>query len=391
MTYHEGPIIDITHGLPDPDDLKELQRQGWREYVERNFCDSAVEDGIALGLAGFPNSPMVLTLDDGGRVRKKGALAGYTKSASTKPEVIRRHYAVAERLNPGQVIRPGIRLGKGILVADIDYHGKGAKGFNSIIQNGLTFPDFADTAMSCHTYGGGFHVYMRDARGTARTVNNLFPGIDIKASGFVVAYPNLTIMKLEELAAAPDWCYPQNPITSLGTGNSQQLAVGTGEIIPEGNRNCTLYFDYACPLARNGATLQEVLERLREVNAALCRPPVPESELVDIATSAAKKRSKGTWDPDLLERWWLRVDAIKNDSDRAVLVAFMTVAVECHRTADIGVSVRRLANMTGFSMKTAARAVDRLMNSGILAKTKDHKWRGSDSTAARYDLRPPKT
>ena len=198
-----GDTIDITNGFPSQVLLTKHQRRAKQEYHDEHFATPPLERALNLAEFGYRVLPVV----EGTKIP---ALKGWQKSASDDPHTISNLWIEAEKAHPGRLIQPGVLIDHGFLVVDIDKHTEDSEAWKSFIDHGLTFPLGADTAMSCRTQNDGLHVYLRDDRG-ARTRNGLYPGIDLKASGFVVAYPNLFPMRREHLAPAPDWCYPPGP------------------------------------------------------------------------------------------------------------------------------------------------------------------------------------
>lgn len=280
-----------------------------------------------------------------------------------------------ERQYPNEIVMTAAHVPRGVVVVDIDIHE--ADGFQTLIDERLVIPLSAWEGMFCSTYGGGRHVYFRDPQRKAETAtgpNQLFPGIDIKASGIVVAYPGLSVLRPEDLEPAPDWCYPslpRNPVRRPYSA-SEGIPVGTGEIIPEGKRNVTLYYVYAEPLARTGATVEEVLTLLREVNAALCRPPEEDNVLRYMAESACSQRRKLRYDPLLLDELSDAVASIRwgTQSDRLVYLAFLGLARGIKVTHHLGTDTRTLAKIADVSQKTADRSVRRLMEMGLIERVR---------------------
>ena len=57
------------------------------------------------------------------------------------------------------------------------------------------------------------------------------------------------------------------------------------EVVADGGRNNTLY-QYACSLRGKGYEIDAVLAGIRAANEKVCRPPLPEAEVIALAKSA---------------------------------------------------------------------------------------------------------
>jgi putative DNA primase/helicase len=199
----------------------------------------------------------------------------------------------------------GILTGEsvGLYVVDVDLKSDGDVSLIELCErHGIVWPD----TLTVLTGSGGFHYYFQfpkglDLRNTnGNTGRGLARGIDTRGNGgFVVAppslhisggryewlndlepapLPGLLIKLLTELkAAAPSGTKPRSQVKS---------GAGIGLVITEGSRNQTL-FRRGCGMRGDGLEHAEIEEKLLELNARLCSPPLPESEVLKIARSAA--------------------------------------------------------------------------------------------------------
>jgi hypothetical protein len=125
-----------------------------------------------------------------------------------------------------------------------------------------------------------------------RSATRLRPGIDVKAAGgFVVAPPSrhatgkryrwISSPDHVELAGPPRWL-----LQLLSDDQAQRAACNTIDKIIAGERNKTL-FRRARSLHAKGFSPEAITAALRADNQERCEPPLPESEVEDIARKAA--------------------------------------------------------------------------------------------------------
>lgn len=247
--------IDITNGFPSAEDLAEGERRGQEQYHDKHVGIQSLERAFNLAEFGYRVFPAVILMEGFEKRRKQPALKNWMRLATGDPHDLCDLWKKAEKAWPGHLIQAGVLIERGFLVVDIDKHRPGAVAWNSVITHQLNFPPGADTAMTCHTPSGGLHVYLRDPSEKAKSKIGLFPGIDILGSGrFAVAYPGLFVMRRGHLAIAPEWCYAPsraNPPRQINHGAWSASFLYGGEIIPEGQRNDTLFFDVAWPMRKN--------------------------------------------------------------------------------------------------------------------------------------------
>lgn len=151
---------------------------------------------------------------------------------------------------------------------------------------------------------GGDHAYFRQPVGKAwrNTTSKLAEAVDTRANGgFVLAPPSRTEhgeyqwLETNELDCSPDNLpVPPDWLHDLLDGTSQALSQPRiDNDIREGSRNSELA-RFAGYLRRGGATLHEIEAALVERNKR-CTPPLPASEVSQIAASVAR------YEPDQIQ------------------------------------------------------------------------------------------
>lgn len=207
------------------------------------------------------------------------------KDASNNPEQIRLWWDKNPDANIGLATA-------GLLVIDID----GEKNPWPVDQDQILS---LSGSPICLTPGGGSHHFFRQPDGINLrcTQSVLADRVDTRADGgYVVTAPSikdgksyrwLDGMELDvppsELPVAPAW------LIELLTKKEDKQQSGDAlplEIKP-GNRNGIL-FSRGCALRRIGLTESEIYASLMAVNRERCRPPIDDSEIRQIARSAAK-------------------------------------------------------------------------------------------------------
>lgn len=143
----------------------------------------------------------------------------------------------------------------------------------------------------------GAHYYFRAPVGAAirNSVGNTNPlgkGLDIRADGgYVVAPPSLHPSGL-----LYEWLAPEQPLAEVppwmlaklaATKPAPEPAQTQGEVIAEGGRNHALA-SLAGTMRRRGMTPEAIEAALVTENDARCKPPLPASEVREIARSVAR-------------------------------------------------------------------------------------------------------
>ncbi|PLS85373.1 MAG: hypothetical protein CYG60_12950, partial [Actinobacteria bacterium] len=138
----------------------------------------------------------------------------------------------------------------------------------------------------------GMHLYFKHPDGELPTAIRFAPGLDFKASGYVVAPPSIgpTGRRYEwvmgpgevDLADLPDTI-----MDKLRTRGRKAKVHDLGDEVPNGSRNDTL-MRLAGGLRRQGLGEAAIYAALLGINTTACKPPLPESEVARIAESAAR-------------------------------------------------------------------------------------------------------
>jgi Bifunctional DNA primase/polymerase, N-terminal/AAA domain len=172
----------------------------------------------------------------------------------------------------------------GVVVVDLD----GPVGFSSWAQAGF---DRATRRTSTGREGGGEHLFYQHPGGE-RLGNRagFLPKVDLRGDGgFVVLPPSR-----HHSGRLYAWVNPEAPIAVMPQRLYELLRVTPAspppsepdEPIRDGVRNDRLY-RFGRSLHRHGMAPERLLETLLKENAARCVPPLPESEVVQIARKAA--------------------------------------------------------------------------------------------------------
>jgi hypothetical protein len=187
----------------------------------------------------------------------------------------------------------GILTGQesGLLVLDVD----GEDGKASLQT--LTAAHGALPQTLCAKTGRGYHYYFCAPVGVAirNSVGNTNPlgkGLDIRADGgYVVAPPSLHPSRL-----LYEWLAPEQPLADVppwmlaklaGAKPAPEAPRAQGEAIAEGGRNHALT-SLAGTMRRRAMTPEAIEAALVKENAARCKPPLPASEVREIARSVAR-------------------------------------------------------------------------------------------------------
>lgn len=140
----------------------------------------------------------------------------------------------------------------------------------------------------------GCHYYFRAPVGAAirNSAGIVGKGLDIRADGgYVVAPPSLHLSGL-----LYEWLAPEQPLADVPPWMLQKLAGAKpapeparaqGEAIAEGGRNHTLA-SLAGSMRRRGMTTEAIEAALVKENDARCKPPLPASEVREVARSVAR-------------------------------------------------------------------------------------------------------
>lgn len=188
--------------------------------------------------------------------------------------------------------------GSNLFVLDVDFEKGGDASLCSLIEA------HGDLETARVQTGAGLHFYFQHpGREIRNNAGRLGEGLDGRGDGGYViappsAHPNGACyewLKVSPTAPIPERLLKRlteekrptaTPSTTKGHARGKSAA-GIGAVIPEGERNETL-FRIGCAMRGQGAEYDEIESSLLETNAARCAPPLPDDEVRKIAASAAK-------------------------------------------------------------------------------------------------------
>lgn len=232
------------------------------------------------------------------KIGKHPRITEWEKDASTEEAQIKKWW----RLWPDANV--GILAGhdSGLVVLDIDnYHG----GDDSLRELEKLHGELPFTVESITGSGGRHILFKHPGKYITSSPGKLGSGIDIRADkSCFVAPPSNHISGDRyhwEVTHNPD---DDIPIADLPgwlldlmlSGNGKKEGVKAGESIPEGERNDRL-FRLGCSMRRNDFDEDDIFEALKSVNDKRCHPPLDESELILIASQAARYEPNKSFDP----------------------------------------------------------------------------------------------
>ena len=182
----------------------------------------------------------------------------------------------------------GTPTGEGLVVLDVDPRNAGMESISQLQKEQGALPGTRQQA----TGGGGVHFFFKtDQALGSRT--GIRPGIDLKAEGgYVVLPPSLHAsgkryrwLKQSKAAPMPAW------LVELQGSRNGDVAARAGKDTPktisQGVRNQTL-MSLAGSMRRRGMSSDEIYNAIQGVNTHRCKPPLQDSEVQSIVTSAAR-------------------------------------------------------------------------------------------------------
>lgn len=191
-------------------------------------------------------------------------------------------------------------VASGWLVLDSDPRHGGDVSLCQLIEEHGDLPD----TLEAETGGGGHHIVFEypelAALGNSR--GRLPEGLDVRGEGgYIVAAPSLHASGgryrwRNDLRPVPVPLWLLTLLTEARpsvatlpdaeTRSQAKSGAGIGPVIAEGSRNDAL-FRIGTSMRGKGAELPEIEAELLDINARRCSPPLPESEVLKTARSAA--------------------------------------------------------------------------------------------------------
>ena len=224
------------------------------------------------------------------------------KDATKDPDAVTRMFSQ----RPGSNVAIATGAVSGIFVLDVDQHSAEADGSESLKELEKVHGALPDT-VEVLTPSGGRHLYFKHVEGLGNRAA-VRPGLDVRGSnGYVLCPPstiggNAYVWEAQHhpddvhIAEAPKWLVellkapteaPAATPVAPGSTNAPVSAKFTA-----GSRNDKLTRE-AGKLRAHGLEAMALIMALRDINAKRCDPPLPDSEVVTIATSIAKHPERG--------------------------------------------------------------------------------------------------
>lgn len=192
----------------------------------------------------------------------------------------------------------GIATGKAsnLVAVDVDVKSGGEESLLALkAEYGR---DFTETIQAM-TGGGGRHLLYAYPAGAEihNSASKLAQGIDVRGEGgYIAAAPSMhpsgvayqwdyeARPSITPLASMPEWMIEKLHVNT--NQPAQSYEPGNGEII-EGGRNQSLA-SFAGSMRRRGMTFDAIVSALKVENEQRCRPPLQESEVINIARSVTR-------------------------------------------------------------------------------------------------------
>ncbi len=229
---------------------------------------------------------------------KRPAVPNGFHAASCEASQITAWWAANPHANIGIATDPS-----GLTVYDVDVAG-GKPGATSHAQ---IAPHLTPT-LCARTRSGGYHHYYLAPAGPPLRRIGIRPdgvtapvgktGLDLIAKGYVLAPPSVVAGPDEQgtyewVNATADIAPLPDILRDAALRADARAPITETDIIGEGERNSTL-FKIACRMRNAGLSVAEVADALRTINDHRVRPPLPDSELEQIAQSAGQRAESDT-------------------------------------------------------------------------------------------------
>ncbi|HEV7375936.1 MAG TPA: bifunctional DNA primase/polymerase [Pyrinomonadaceae bacterium] len=295
VTYAESLIARFTADILERAHLVQENSEG-KGIKSDTHAESQVDENIeesnlqaALDYAQWDDLPVFPV-----RADKAPYTANGFKDASLDSAMIRQYWHKWPDANIG------IPTGEpsGLLALDIDpRHGGDASLTTLIEQNGDKWLE----TMQARTGGGGHHIIFAHPKGSniRNSAGRLGEGIDVRGDGgYIVVPPSLHasgrryewLNNLKPIQP-PEWLLKlltEERGASMSKAQPRATSgASIGAVIPDGERNESL-FKIASSLRGKGAEHDEIESELLRINRERCSPPLPDSEVLKIARSAAR-------------------------------------------------------------------------------------------------------
>lgn len=288
----------------------------------------------------------------------------------------------------------------GILAVDHDTYKKEAASLQEVeaklgpVSEGITI----------ETGSGGRQYLFRYPKGSnIRNATSVLPGVDIRGEGGYILLPGSVTkgvyrrLDKRQLTDPPaqlveELAKPKRAVSKVRSINSATTLAVDGLPIPEGTRDVTLA-SIAGHLHDGTRDLDDLAADLLEINARRCEPPLPDPQVLKIATSIHKREPCRTGRPREVEElvealsdyWhgqaWLGL-ASKSDARfaRALIREGRRVGTVITMGLRVEISFRQLAEILGVHRNTVTNRAKRAKAAGWLRQDNNGR-RGAESGA----------
>lgn len=213
-----------------------------------------------------------------------------------------------------------------VIDEDLDEE-RGLDGIQSVVEWQRDNGQLPDTIMAI-TGRGGNHLYYHYEGDDIKNRAGLLEGVDVRGEGgYVIAPPSVHPNGTEY-----QWEHDPEEFALAELDNTVQALLNTGEKeqaaekftlpsrIQKGSRNETMH-RLACSLQAQGLSDSAIAQAVRESNADICEPPLPDKE-IDTIISSALRYKKGELKAIRMDLEWhepnltMQLDKEGNPTDR---------------------------------------------------------------------------
>ena len=251
--------------------------------------------------------------------------------------------------------------GSGIFVLDID----GEPGIAALYSHAQEGRELTATLTVCT--GRGQHLYFRYPQGwTIRnSAGQLSERLDIRGEGgYVVIPPSIHpsgalyayVDQSAPIAEAPQWLLDRV---------AQPIHAGSS-ILLEGNRNDGLA-RFAGAMRRKGASKEQLENLLLDENKRRCRPPLDDTEVLNIASSISHYPPGG---PDPLETAWANVLREEHATTYQKFLALARHLQLARPSFPIALPLERIGKLMGRNWTLVRRYRKRAVSEGLIREVK---------------------
>lgn len=254
--------------------------------------------------------------------------------------------------------------GSGLFVLDVDDK-PGMASLDAFRGTGWELPRTLNVLT-----GQGHHYYFLypGGREIRNSTKKLAPGLDVRGEGgYVVVPPSVHPSGARysyadcglSVEAAPGWLLEK---LSPQWARAERVRADKIGILPEGQRNDGLT-RLGGALRRRGADLAELETQLLHANWQRCRPPLPEIDVLKIASSVARYPVGG---PDPLETAWAAIEGRPHRSGYERFVALARQLQGVRPGLSFALPLERIGDLAGCDWTQVRRWRQRALYRGLL-------------------------